>query len=104
MYSGCSRRRTSHRESTRLSGSAVWNIKAGGNGTAAILPDIIALSDAIDGSGAPVNFWGMSYGTLLGSWLINSRVILDSVADPVAVSQGETALAGDYTHRCNPTY
>lgn len=42
-------------------------------GTAATARDIIALADALDGPGSLVNFLGFSYGSLLGSWLINSE-------------------------------
>ena len=42
-------------------------------GTAATARDIAALADALDGPGSPINFFGLSYGSLLGSWLINSK-------------------------------
>ncbi len=42
-------------------------------GTAATARDMVAMADALDGPGAPVNYWGLSYGTLLGSWFINSE-------------------------------
>ncbi|KAI0369590.1 hypothetical protein BV20DRAFT_1078332 [Pilatotrama ljubarskyi] len=67
-------------------------------GTAATARDLVALADAIEGPGTPVNYWGISYGTLLGSWFINSEclrvghVILDGVVDPVAFSQIEASL------------
>ncbi|KAI0350509.1 hypothetical protein OH77DRAFT_1430975 [Trametes cingulata] len=67
-------------------------------GTAATARDLVALADAIEGPGSPVNYWGISYGTLLGSWFINmfpervGHVILDGVVDPVAFSQTEAAL------------
>ena len=40
-------------------------------GTAATVRDLVALADALDGPGSSVNYIGLSYGTLLGSWLIN---------------------------------
>lgn len=46
-------------------------------GTAATARDIVALADALDGPGRPVNFVGTSYGSLLGMWLINSKCFLD---------------------------
>ena len=39
-------------------------------GTAATVRDLVALADALDGPGSEVNFIGLSYGTVLGSWLI----------------------------------
>ncbi len=42
-------------------------------GAAAAVRDMVALADALDGPGAPVNYVGISYGTLIGSWLINSQ-------------------------------
>ncbi|KAI0673272.1 TAP-like protein-domain-containing protein [Trametes maxima] len=65
-------------------------------GTAATARDIVALADALDGPGSPVNFAGTSYGSLLGSWLIQmfperiGRVLLDGIIDPVVFSQKET--------------
>ncbi|KAI0830715.1 TAP-like protein-domain-containing protein [Trametes gibbosa] len=68
-------------------------------GTAATARDMVAMADALDGAGAPVNYWGLSYGTLLGSWFINmfpdrvGHVILDGVVDPVGFATEEAALA-----------
>ena len=44
-------------------------------GTAATARDMAALADALDGPGSPVNYWGISYGTLLGTWFVNSACI-----------------------------
>ena len=41
-------------------------------GTAATVRDLVALVDALDGPEAPINYLGYSYGTILGSWLVNS--------------------------------
>ena len=41
-------------------------------GTAATVRDLVALNDALDGPEAPINYYGYSYGTILGSWLVNS--------------------------------
>ncbi|OBZ69708.1 hypothetical protein A0H81_10224 [Grifola frondosa] len=57
-------------------------------GTAATARDVVAMSDYFDGIGAPILFWGMSYGTLTGNYLIDmfperiGRVILDGPVDP----------------------
>ena len=42
-------------------------------GTAATARDVVALADAVDGKGAPVNFIGYSWGTVLGTWLVHSE-------------------------------
>ncbi|KAI0633179.1 TAP-like protein-domain-containing protein [Trametes polyzona] len=66
-------------------------------GTAATARDVVALADALDGPGSPVNFIGISYGTLLGAWLINmfpervGRVMVDGVLDPRFIATEETA-------------
>ena len=45
-------------------------------GTAATARDLLALADALDGPGSPVNYFGYSYGTVLGSWFVNSTCSL----------------------------
>ena len=41
-------------------------------GTSAAVRDIAAMTDAFDEPGAPINFYGISYGTFLGNVLVNS--------------------------------
>ncbi|EIW54340.1 uncharacterized protein TRAVEDRAFT_66763 [Trametes versicolor FP-101664 SS1] len=65
-------------------------------GVASTTRDLIAMADAFDGPGSPVNFWGMSYGSLIGTHLLQmfpeksytsqraGRVILDDPADLMA--------------------
>ena len=45
-------------------------------GTAATARDLVALADALDGPAAPINYYGISYGTILGSWWVNSAYLL----------------------------
>ncbi|KAF8320850.1 hypothetical protein DL93DRAFT_2216208 [Clavulina sp. PMI_390] len=58
-------------------------------GTAATVRDMIALSDALEGAGKKVNYWGFSYGTIIGSYFINmfsdrvGKVIIDGVVNPI---------------------
>ncbi|KAF8319323.1 hypothetical protein DL93DRAFT_2225266 [Clavulina sp. PMI_390] len=79
---------------THLGGIAAACLNMHGNnlsyvGTAAAVRDMIALSDAIEGPGKKVNYWGFSYGTVIGSFFINmfpervGRVIMDGVVDPI---------------------
>ena len=42
-------------------------------GTAATVRDLVRLADAIVGENSTINYWGLSYGTLVGAWFINSR-------------------------------
>ncbi|KAI0669578.1 hypothetical protein C8Q78DRAFT_1080286 [Trametes maxima] len=56
-------------------------------GTAATTRDLVAMADAFDGLGSPVNFWGMSYGSLIGNYLLRmfpkraGRIVLDGLPD-----------------------
>ncbi|KAI0698769.1 TAP-like protein-domain-containing protein [Earliella scabrosa] len=60
-------------------------------GTAATARDVVALADAVDGKGAPVNFIGYSWGTVLGTWLEQrvGKIIVDGVVDAVSMSNQE---------------
>lgn len=42
-------------------------------GTAATVRDMVSMADAIDGPDTPINFIGISYGTLIGAWFVNSE-------------------------------
>ena len=42
-------------------------------GTAATVRDLLAMADALDGPGGLINYLGLSYGTILGSWLGKSE-------------------------------
>ena len=35
--------------------------------------DLVGLADAIVGENSTIDYWGLSYGTLVGAWFINSR-------------------------------
>ncbi len=47
-------------------------------GTPGTVRDLMAMADALDGPGSPVNFFGLSYGTVIGTFLVNSES-LDSL-------------------------
>lgn len=34
--------------------------------------DMLAISDAVDGAGGLIHYWGFSYGTTIGSYLVQS--------------------------------
>lgn len=44
-------------------------------GTSSTVRDLVALGDKIVGPGEPINYWGFSYGTLLGFSFVNSEYI-----------------------------
>ena len=41
-------------------------------GTSSTVRDLVSLGDALVGKGEPIDFWGFSYGTVLGFNFINS--------------------------------
>ncbi|CAE6452473.1 unnamed protein product [Rhizoctonia solani] len=57
-------------------------------GTAAAVRDMVAMHDALEGSSKPIDYWGLSYGTMIGIYFVNmfpdrvGRVVLDGVLDP----------------------
>nr|VWO96249.1 N/A [Ganoderma boninense] len=80
-------------------------------GTAATARDLVALADALDGPGAPINYFGYSYGTILGSWLVNmfpnrvGRIILDGVIDPQLFGSVEISLGWQHQlHNADDIY
>ncbi|RPD70247.1 alpha/beta-hydrolase [Lentinus tigrinus ALCF2SS1-7] len=68
-------------------------------GTAAAVRDMVSIANVLDGPSAAINFVGISYGTLIGSWFVNmfpervGKVILDGVIDPVVFATQEEALS-----------
>ncbi|KAI0820123.1 TAP-like protein-domain-containing protein [Trametes gibbosa] len=73
-------------------------------GTAATARDIVAMADALDGVGSPVNFVGFSYSSLLGSWLANmfpervGKIIIDGVLNPTLMATEETSTMWTQHH------
>ncbi|KAF8605939.1 hypothetical protein BDV93DRAFT_604946 [Ceratobasidium sp. AG-I] len=57
-------------------------------GTATVVLDLELLSRVIDGPEKPVNFWGFSYGTVIGEYFVNmfphrvGNVAIDGVVNP----------------------
>ncbi|KAI0709118.1 hypothetical protein C8Q76DRAFT_742305 [Earliella scabrosa] len=70
-------------------------------GTAATVRDLVSIADVIEGPDAPINYYGISYGTLLGAWFVNmfpdrvGRVVVDGVLDPVSFATLELP-SGDW--------
>ncbi|TFK52703.1 hypothetical protein OE88DRAFT_1678891 [Heliocybe sulcata] len=62
-------------------------------GTEAVVHDIDILSKLIDGDDAPINYWGWSYGTVIGQYMLAilpperlGRIIIDGIVDVVGWS------------------
>ncbi|KAF7317226.1 hypothetical protein HMN09_00457700 [Mycena chlorophos] len=57
--------------------------------TSALYRDMDFMAQAFDGKGAKINYWGASYGSILGAYLVNmlpSRVgyvVIDGIVDPI---------------------
>ncbi|KAL5634901.1 hypothetical protein ACGC1H_002804 [Rhizoctonia solani] len=57
-------------------------------GSAATVRDMVAMHDALEGPDKPIDYWGLSYGTIIGIYFVNmfpdrvGRVVLDGVVDP----------------------
>ncbi|CAE6509951.1 unnamed protein product [Rhizoctonia solani] len=57
-------------------------------GTAAAVRDMVAMHEVLEGSSKPIDYWGLSYGTVVGIYFVNmfpdrvGRVVLDGVVDP----------------------
>ena len=44
-------------------------------GTSSTVRDLVSLGDAILGQGEPIDYWGISYGTVLGFNFLNSKLL-----------------------------
>jgi len=44
-------------------------------GTSSTVRDLVSLGDAIVGVGKPIDYWGISYGTVLGFNFVNSKLL-----------------------------
>ncbi|KAG8998126.1 hypothetical protein FRB94_007181 [Tulasnella sp. JGI-2019a] len=85
-------------------------------GTVATVQDMVAIADAITGPGNLINYYGYSYGTILGAYFINlfpervGRVVVDGVVNVTmssslkayeffasSISDGDKALQGFLT-------
>ncbi|KAI0686870.1 alpha/beta-hydrolase [Cerioporus squamosus] len=58
-------------------------------GTPATVRDIVSMANAIDGPDAPINYYGISGGSTIGSYLVNmfpervGRMVIDGIVNPV---------------------
>ncbi|RPD60371.1 hypothetical protein L226DRAFT_574356 [Lentinus tigrinus ALCF2SS1-7] len=62
-------------------------------GTAATVRDMVAMADAFDGPDAPIHFWGIQPGSLIGSYLQKmfperaGRLVMDDPVDPITYNE-----------------
>ena len=60
-------------------------------GTTATVRDLVAISEYFDGAGCDINYYGLSYGTTIGNYLINSELspirFLTRFSPPISVPQ-----------------
>ena len=57
-------------------------------GTAATVRDMVSIANVLEGPKAPINYIGVSYGTLIGSWFVNSECqtdLGDTVIDVLSI-------------------
>jgi len=47
-------------------------------GTSSTVRDLVSLGDAILGEGEPIDYWGISYGTVIGFNFVNSEFLQHS--------------------------
>ncbi|KAJ3872945.1 hypothetical protein F5051DRAFT_420415 [Lentinula edodes] len=61
-------------------------------GTATVVRDIDFMSRVIDGEDEKINYWGISYGSILGAYLVNmlphriGHAVIDGIVNPVSWS------------------
>ncbi|KAG8998124.1 hypothetical protein FRB94_007179 [Tulasnella sp. JGI-2019a] len=69
---------------------------AGHVGAVATMRDLVALADAIDGTGKPINYYGYSYGSVIGAYFVNlypqrvGRVVVDGVENATEYTSSTT--------------
>ena len=50
-------------------------------GTSSTVRDLASLGDAIVGQGKPIDYWGFSYGTVIGANFLNSESVIECSCD-----------------------
>ena len=76
-------------------------------GTTAAVRDLVAIAEFFDGKGCDINYWGFSYGTVIGIYLVNStspiprlptQILTMSSSVPKARWQGHLGRRGGSPH------
>lgn len=53
-------------------------------GTTATVRDLVAIAEYFDGKGCDINYYGLSYGTTIGNYLINSEPFIFLLPNPIS--------------------
>ncbi|KAF9075654.1 Alpha/Beta hydrolase protein [Rhodocollybia butyracea] len=65
-------------------------------GTTTVVKDMDFITKVLDGDDAKINYWGESYGSIIGAYLVNmlpkraGYVVIDGIVDPVSWSNEPT--------------
>jgi hypothetical protein len=68
-------------------------------GTAATVRDMVAMHDVLESSDKAIDYWGVSYGTVLGMYFVNSESEIYSWFG-VSSSDNETASVSGQSWTC----
>lgn len=66
-------------------------------GTTATVRDLVAIAEYLDGKDCDINYYGLSYGTTIGNYLINSKLSIPPFPTPVLTPSSQCSpnvLAG----------
>lgn len=58
-------------------------------GTAAGVRDMVYMHDLLEGKDKPVDYWGLSYGTVIGIYFVNSEFMLSNALSRVLISSSQ---------------
>ncbi|KAL1677033.1 Alpha/Beta hydrolase protein [Schizophyllum commune] len=78
-------------------------------GTAAAVRDLVSLADYLDPGVREINFWGFSYGTMLGFTFVNmfpdrvGRIVLQSCATPILYADNPSTKFANFLSATDET-
>ena len=61
-------------------------------GTTATVRDMVALAEYFDGKGCDINYYGLSYGTTIGNYLINSKLSIPPTPSQLLIPSLQCSL------------
>ena len=62
-------------------------------GTTATVRDLVAIAEYFDGKGCDINYYGFSYGTTIGNYLINSKLAIPPSPAPILTLSSQCSPA-----------